>query len=859
MKPFSNEWIVQEFLTSLSLSDPRFLVFAVLLPLFWLARRQTGFTVILWRSAIFLILVLVLSGPELSRESAVTEHEERIIAFDISRSVPVAARQWMLEHARAQLGVSARDRVMLFGGRVEESRDWESLMRADAPPAAAQPEQTNFEPLFLDLLQPTERPRSLFLYTDGWQTAGDIARVLPLLGSANLKVFPVAPPPHAAANVAVKRILAPHEALFGETVQLRVMLENDNSSPVEGVLSLRRNGQPFRTESVTLKPGSQIVDFDVTLAAEPSVSFEASFAARLAASDLYPEDNRSTAWISARAREKALILNGRPGQGKYLADLLRRRGFEVDSVVAGAAPPPPAGHGLVIFNNVEREKFTPAYLAGIEKHTAAGNAFLMLGGEQSFGPDYKRTPIETILPVELQQPPKRKDQSRAVMLVIDKSGSMREENRILYAREAAKAVVEQLRDFDFIGVVAFDHAASTIVTLAEVGKLRATYAAQMDRLVPGGRTNLMPGLLEAKRQLERQEADRKHIIVLSDGETSGTQSEYVDLVSLMRRESRITVSVVAVGGDVNVGLMNRIAQYGGGFYHHTYDPASLPKLMVREVEDKPEKSPPPEDVPMVPVPAKDSQVLASFPNRSYPPVRGYVTTELKNGAKADLMIARQGSRHPLLASWSYRGGKAVAFTSDLEGYWTRDWVRWGELEKFWSAVFEWLQPAREPLPPHELHINAVDQRLLLDLYVYEEDKPGSVFRYRYAGKSAQGEGALKKLAPGRYQTVLPFSTPGDYKIELFEEDGGRKRAYPALGYTVAFDPRAEMPRRNPNLPLLEQLARASGGEVNPDKAGTAATEKISRTAISLRPPLILTAAVLFLLEIYLRRLIFAAS
>ena len=57
----------------------------------------------------------------------------------------------------------------------------------------------------------------------------------------------------------------------------------------------------------------------------------------------------------------------------------------------------------------------------------------------------------------------KKDEARAVVLVIDKSGSMREENRILYAKEAAKAVARQLKDNDFLGIVGFDVSAFVLV------------------------------------------------------------------------------------------------------------------------------------------------------------------------------------------------------------------------------------------------------------------------------------------------------------------------------------------------------------------------------------------------------------
>ncbi len=255
------------------------------------------------------------------------------------------------------------------------------------------------------------------------------------------------------------------------------------------------------------------------------------------------------------------------------------------------SPPPLTGYGVVIFNNVEREKFSSSYLAAIERHVAERDGFLMLGNEASFAPEsYRHTPIETILPVEPREP-KREERNRAVVLVIDKSGSMREENKLLYAQAAAKAVARQLKDNDLLGVVGFDISPFIVVPLETLGRLRGVVDAQIDRLRPGGQTYFYPALAEAKRQLERVNASRKHVILLSDGETRGSQGELIDLVSVMKNEMKITVSAIAVGSEADIRVMKRISQYGGGLFHYTLDPSTLPQIVLQQLADKPKDEP----------------------------------------------------------------------------------------------------------------------------------------------------------------------------------------------------------------------------------------------------------------------------
>ena len=531
---------MKEFLSHLHLANPLFLLLFLLLPLFWIRWRGHSLAVILWRCIIFSLLIIAVADPEwvaAQKAGAVTKDDERVFAFDLSRSIPMQMRTWMERFSKEELSPSEKDRMLVFGGDTQEVQDWDQWIRGEKSTEPIQPGRTNLEKLFSALLSLPQSPRNVFLFTDGWENEGDLERLLPSLASSGIRVFPLLPYDRPViANVAVSKILAPHQATSGEGINLKVLVENQNDREVEGSLTLKRNGQPFKTVPMKIKPGSQIFTHEITLPEGPMVSFQASFTPRQPGSDLFSQDNQATAWVAVRTKEKVLLLSGRSGEGKYLEDLLRRRGFEVTSVTVNGSTPPPAGYGVVIFNNVEREKFSRDYLASIERHVDTGKAFLMLGNESSFGPGgYRETPIERVLPVELREP-KKEEKNRAVIFVIDKSGSMRADNKLLYAQAAAKAALRQFKDGDLVGVVGFDISAFVVVPLTPVERLRGTFDAQIDRLRPGGRTYVYPALVEAKRQLERQSAGRKHVIILSDGITSGSHGEYIDLVSVMKNE-----------------------------------------------------------------------------------------------------------------------------------------------------------------------------------------------------------------------------------------------------------------------------------------------------------------------------------
>lgn len=847
-----------QFIQFLQFGRPEFFWLLAALPVLWLRFHDRRLVVTFAHTLIATLLIFALADPQ--TVSKQTVHEERLFAFDFSRSIAPGMRRWMDRYAQGELAPGANDRVFLFGAEAVQTSNWrEALASGSENISGIDQQKTNLEKLLTTLLALPPRPRSLFLFTDGWETEGSVERLLPLIAGSGLKIFPIVPAePPKIANVAVTKLQAPSHGNSAELINLKVALENYSDRDVDGSLAIERNGQQFKIDRIKLKPGSHLFTYPATLPEDAVASYRATFTPSRSELDNYAPDNHAVASVTVRTKAKVLLLNGRGGAGRYLEEMLKRQGFDITSRTAESAPPP-AGFGVVVFNNVERDRFPPGYLAAVEKHVGAGHGFVMLGNEASFSPGaYRGTPIESLLPVEPKEPPKREEKNRAVVLVIDKSGSMREDNRILYAQEAAKAVARQLNDNDFIGVVGFDVSPFVIIPLSQVSSVRRGFDAEIARLRPGGRTFLLPAINEAKRQLQLQDAARKHVIILSDGETGGSGGDYIDLVHIMRTELKITVSAVAVGAEANLPLMKRITQYGGGFFHHTFDPASLPRIVLQQIQETPQNEPPKERE-LTPVQERRSEILGSVTQRTFPRVIGYMETELKRGAVLDLAILKDDGRPPLLASWRYGRGKSVALTMDMESRYSRNWIPWSGLQGFWDNVLGWLRPEVEPIPLHEARVSLVNMRPLLDLYLYEEASANSQFSFSIAGKNGKNNGMLKKLAPGHFQTDLPISKPGDYKIELSELRRERRIALPAVSYSLPYAINGELPRPGFNTALLAELAQASGGEFNPRPRDIAQEPAVTNRLEPKRYPLIALAFLLFLVEVALRKFVLSEA
>ena len=259
---------------------PLFLWFLILLPLLWFRFRDRRLAVILSRTVILLLLILSSADPQFVTQQS-TE-EGRVFAFDLSRSIAPALRRWMEKATEANLVPKRDDRTFVFGAEAEEAADWRERLKSESPRQdSIRPEKTNLENLFTKLLTLPAAPRSLFLFTDGWETQGSVERLLPAISAAGLRVYPMVPAePQSIANVAVTKLLAPSYAKSGEAVSLKVVVENQNDRVADGTLTLSRNGQTFKTDAITLSPGSHIFTYQTTLSEEPTATYRASFTAR---------------------------------------------------------------------------------------------------------------------------------------------------------------------------------------------------------------------------------------------------------------------------------------------------------------------------------------------------------------------------------------------------------------------------------------------------------------------------------------------------------------------------------------------------------------------------------------------------
>ena len=170
-------------------------------------------------------------------------------------------------------------------------------------------------------------------------------------------------------------------------------------------------------------------------------------------------------------------------------------------------------------------------------------------------------------------------------LVIDKSGSMNDEGKMEYARQAAHQLVDRLGKDDILSIVTYDHTVQ-VVWPARLVTDRQRLHRIIDGIYAGGRTFLSGGLEQGFRQAKvgRRKGYLNRVLLLSDGLAN---VGVVDREKLRKRASQmaernISISTFGLGYEFDEDLLSRVARGGGGSYYYIANPSDMVAALKRE-------------------------------------------------------------------------------------------------------------------------------------------------------------------------------------------------------------------------------------------------------------------------------------
>jgi Ca-activated chloride channel family protein len=872
------------------------------------ARRIASLAV---RCMLVLLLTFALGGPVFTR----VEPYRRFTAFllDVSESLPQTSTETALRELQPrwnrEVAAGQRCALIAFAGHPQVLvPPSSSPLRIDRFVAPESLQRTS-----TDLARALETARSLFqehvanrvvLLSDGIDSTRPTSGIdLP----PNSIGIPLGDPRHL--DVAIVDVQAPLAVRSGEPFEVRVTLNTNRACEFGLSAVMDEKSLPDATKRFSVAgAGRHTVALPALQQKEAmAVGLHRLLVMADAPGDAEPRNNVGLAAITVTGKPKILLVEGTPAAGEFISRILRAQ--DIDFIRQSPAELAPRAEALdefvaVVLAGVPREAISAAAVAALRTYVEhTGGGLWVLGSPDLQGPrGYAGSELEKLLPVafsdaaaplaakssKTNQPPipppptppappppdegkpqKMLAPAVALMLIVDKSGSMAGRN-IEIVKESCIATAEALSSRDVVGVIAFDYKPRLVLEFTEAQ--RGDYIKQrILRLLADGGTRIQPALVLALQAFEldprAQRCAVKHAVLLSDGDAPA--ADYEPVVRRMAEEG-ITVSTVCVSGpSFDPVLMSQIASWGKGRFKFTNSFGNVPKLILQEAkqaiasipkdepnppppapEPRTEKPPPPaappppdpkpgEPPPFQAVVLKDAhEIFAGIDGRELPGLRGRLAAAAR--PKAEIPLATKEGQ-PVLALGRLGLGKTAVWTADLSGTWSSEWLKWKDSPKLFAQLLRYLSSSG---PDSDLagrvRVTRDGARALLRI---DSAGPGGAIRVTdMEGHSLP----VERDAHAEGIVSLGLDHPGEMRRLLLQREDGKKFA---MGVIRAYD--EEFAPADPSHNLFASgLPTVSWEQLDAVLAETRVTGEHRR---DLAPWLISFALLILPLDVALRR------
>lgn len=392
--------------------------------------------------------------------------------------------------------------------------------------------------------------------------------------------------------------------------------------------------------------------------------------------------------------------------------------------------------------------------------------------------------------------------------------------------------VEILRDEDTLGFIAFDDRPWEIIETKPLSSKEEAVDTILS-VTPGGGTEIYASLAQAYENLADLEPQRKHIILLTDGQSQ--PGNYEDLIA-EGKDSGITLSTVAIGQDADANLLELLSEMGSGRFYDVVDEQTIPSILSRETAMISRTYI--EDNPFYPTIYNATGWHTLFAN-GVPQMNAYIGTTAKQGAT---VIAESEKEDPVLAQWQYGLGKTFAFTSDSTGKWTGDWARWQEWGTFWQTLISQMLPSYNDVA-YDVRVESDGSFMITDptneaafLDIVAVNEAGEELATQLETISTSQVRATVQTEPG-----LIFFRIADEEYTIYQ-----------AGLSVPYS--AEYESRPVNESLVEELTKQTGGATikEPQEVFRDFTQK-GADRQNIATWLMLATMLLFFMDITIRR------
>jgi len=690
---------------------------------------------------------------------------------------------------------------------------------------------------------PGDTRRHVVLISDGRQNSGDALPQVRLLRQEGVRVDVLAVDVPAGPEVRIDGVRAPATVAPQSRPHVQVSIVSNVATTGTLHVDVDRTGVADIAQVI---PAGQ-TDVDIALPAL-GPGLHTVHASLDPALDTLSENNVGEALVQVLGTQRVLVVDGHPGAAANVAAALRAAGVDVAEVDPTQVPhdvPGVAAYQSVALVDVSASSLGQDRMLALQQATRdLGVGLAALGGPDTFGPGgFAGTPLEQALPIDMQVQNQSAKPPVAVVLVLE---SVESSQGDAVVRGAARSLVDKLTPRDMVGVT--DATTGLAVPLQKVTDRARVENAILSIPAFGDPPSYEPYLQDAEQALVSHPEATRHIILLGDGDSMTTSPSLIaDIV-----KHGITVSTVGV--DVHssaqgMAAMRDIATQGKGRFYQSESPAQVPDILLQETD----KSLKPWIVErnFAPSLGAPSAVLAGVDVAHFPGLGGYVASTAKAAAEVAL---RGPERDPILAQWQYGLGRAVAWTSDAEGRWTGDLLRWPQAGRLLAQLVTSTLPLT-PDPALDVSTSIEGDHAHVIAALSKAPDDASLTVDAVAPDGTAQEVLLAATAPGRWEGDVAATSVGSYLLRVSASSRGTVVHAVTTGVAVPYSP--EYRFVGTDKAFLAELAAAGGGVVLRSAADVASAVAPAVTEnVDLSPWLLMLAALLLPLDVAVRRLAF---
>jgi uncharacterized membrane protein len=762
-------------------------------------RRASGFI----RVIVLLLVVFAIAGLQWLRP---LEGMNVFYLLDRSDSIPSSQQETARDYVNKSFHFKKtgdNGGVLVFGADAGVESSAQAIIDLPKIQAIVATERTDISAairLATAAFPETGQKRAV-LISDGNENVGDAMAAVNAAKPLGVTIDVVPIGAVRGHDVSVQKVSLPNRLKKGQTFDVKIFAQADQAQ--SATVRLYRNNQFLDAAKVELSAGKNLFSFPQTLDAPGFYSYDIQIEGER---DQFAQNNRAVNFTYVRGDPTILVVSSDPDGDQQLAAALKESHLDVKLVPVSGFPATLAElqtYDSIFLSNVAAGDLGTDMMRLLESAVRDfGVGLVCIGGDQSFAAGgYRNTPLEEVLPVDMELSSKKVLPSGALVLVVHATEFP---NGNQWARDIAFAALKSLGPQDEMGIVLWDGSDKWLFKLGKVGNGREM-GRKIAGMNPGDMVSYQTVMSMAHDDLKKSTGSIKHMVVFSDGDpTAPSQAQIQSIIN-----DKITISTVMIGGHVAPDTMTMMAEIGHGRFYDVRSPNQLPQIFIKEAAVILKSAI--FEEPFKPRVAAASELIRGISGAEMPPLLGYVATSPKARAETPLLSPKGD---PVLAHWQYGLGRAVAFTSDAKSKWAQNWLSWPKYRQFWSQVAQWSLRKLEnedfttdvnvERGEGTINVEALDAngnyRNFLNLETIVVNPKGERVTVR-----------LEQKGPGHYEGKFPTKEVGAYLLNLLEKKNGQLQGSEVLGASVNYSP--EFATTEPNLNLLRRIAEAGGGKI----------------------------------------------